>query len=73
MKAPKNREIIVRRVNLLWYPVALVPILLLAYAALQNWVPGLLIVLAAFAFFFWLFSLGFAIWSLFRKPVEPRQ
>jgi uncharacterized membrane protein len=69
----KNRPVLIRSVNLLWYPVALVPILLLGYAGLAGWLPGMTVALAIFALIFWLFSLIFAIVALLRKPKELRQ
>lgn len=69
----KNRPILIKRVQLLWYPVTLVPILLLGYAGLMGWLPALTVALAIFALFFWLFSLIFAIVAFFRKPRELRQ
>jgi hypothetical protein len=73
MPETKNRPVLIRRVNLLWYPATLVPILLLGYAGLAGWLPGMTIALAIFALIFWLFSLIFAIVALLRKPRELRQ
>ena len=56
-----------------WYAVALVPIALLILAPLQGWVPGEVIVAGGFLLFFWLFSLGFAIYARLTKRPELRQ
>jgi hypothetical protein len=66
----KRKDLLVRKVNLIWYPVTLVPILALFFAA--AYVP-LLGLLALFLCFFWLSSLGFALYARLRKPKEPRQ
>ena len=60
-------------VRLWWYAVALVPIALLIVAPLEGWVPGEVIVLGLFALFFWIFSLGFAIYARLSKPRKLRQ
>jgi hypothetical protein len=74
MSAPGNRPVLVRRVNFWWYLVALVPIVGLIVATGYGWVSPMLGIFAFFLAMFWLFSLGFAIWGLFRKqPKEPRQ
>lgn len=71
MKRDKSKEILVRKVNLIWYAVALVPIAALFFAAANGSVlSGLL---ALFLFIFWLSSLGFALYAKLRKPKEPRQ
>jgi hypothetical protein len=62
-----------RSVNLLWYPVALIPILMLLGAALAGWLPLIALPFALFFLFFWMFSLGFALYAKSRKPKEPRQ
>jgi hypothetical protein len=69
----RNKPVLIRRVNLVWYPLALLPILLLGYAALSGWVPQMLILASIFLLFFWIFSFGFALWSLTRGKTEPRQ
>ena len=69
----KNRPVLIRRINLLWYLVTLVPILVLGYAGLAGWLPGTTLAIAIFALFFWAFSLIFAVVALLRKPKELRQ
>lgn len=72
MKPAANREVILKRVNLWWYPLTLLPIVMLGYAAVAGWVPQLFAVLAVFLLFFWLFSLIFALVALVRKPQAKR-
>lgn len=70
----KYKPILVERVRLWWYPLALIPILALLYAGFSGILPSLVSVLALFVFFFWLFSFGFAIYSkLTRRRSDPRQ
>jgi hypothetical protein len=73
MRAAKSKEVLVRKVNLIWYPVALVPIVGLFLASAYGFLPVLVGLFAVFLLFFWLFSLGFALYSKYRKPKEPRQ
>ncbi len=68
-----NRPVLVRQVNLWWYPVTLVPLVALLLATAYGYVPALAGLLALFLFFFWIFSFGFAVYSKFRQPKEPRQ
>ncbi len=70
----KNKPVLVERVRLWWYPLALVPILALFYAGFTGILPTLFGLAGLFAFFFWVFSFGFAILSKLRKrPSDPRQ
>lgn len=62
-----------RRVNLAWYPLALLPILLLVGAPLAGWLPILVLPFGLFFLFFWLFSFGFAIYGKLTTAKEPRQ
>ncbi len=62
-----------RSVNLLWYPLALIPIVLLAAAALGRVLPLIVLPIVLFLFFFWIFSLGFAVYAKTRRPKDPRQ
>jgi len=64
------RPILITRVNLWWYPVALVPIAALVYFPFSGALPGLVAPLALFAFVFWLVSLVFAIWTRLHKPSQ---
>lgn len=73
MKGNKAKEVLIRRVNPLWYPVALVPLVALFLASAYGYLPMLVGLFAIFLLFFWLFSFGFAVYSKFRKPKEPRQ
>jgi hypothetical protein len=66
------RRLLLRRVNLTWYPLTLLPILALLVAAASGYLPPLLALLALFLFFFWLSSLGFALYQRLRKPKDPR-
>lgn len=73
MRGGEPREVLIRRVNLIWYPLALLPILALFLAGAYGYLPMLVGLLAVFLLFFWLFSFGFAVYAKFRKPKEPRQ
>ena len=73
MKGDKARQVLIRKVNLLWYPVALVPLVALFLMSAYGYLPMLVGLFAVFLLFFWLFSFGFAVYSKFRKPKEPRQ
>jgi hypothetical protein len=63
-----NRPILVRRINLWWYVLALVPILGLAWLAAQNLVPGLFLPIVLFALVFWASSFVMAIVAKLRAP-----
>jgi len=70
----RNKPVLIRRVNLVWYGVAIVPILALVYLGFSGILSPLVGIGGLFALFFWLFSLVFAIASLMRKPpADPRQ
>ncbi len=73
MKGGRNKEVMIRQVNLLWYPVALVPLVALFLLSAYGYLPMLAGLFAVFLLFFWLFSFGFAVYSKFRKSKEPRQ
>jgi hypothetical protein len=73
MRAARSREVLIRKVNLIWYPVTLVPIIALFLASAYGYLPLLVGLFSVFLLFFWLFSFGFALYSRFRKPKEPRQ
>lgn len=66
------RLLLLRRVNLLWYPLTLLPIVALLLAALSGYLPALLALPALFLFFFWLSSLAFALYQRLRKTKDPR-
>ena len=70
----RNKPVLVERVRLWWYPVALVPILALFYAGFTGILPTLFGLAGLFALFFWVFSFGFAICvRLKRPPPDLRQ
>jgi len=68
-----NRPILVRRVQLFWYVLALLPILALGWLALRNLVPALFMPLILFALVFWLASFVMAVIARLRatRP-EPK-
>ena len=74
-----NRPILVSRVNLWWYVLALVPIVGLGWATLNGYVPGLIAPLVLFAAVFWLASFVMAVIAKLRAPraaktaPEPRR
>ena len=69
----KPKALLVGRVNFVWYPLTLIPILALVVAGLAGWLPSLVGLLGLFCLFFWIFSLGFALFGKLRPPKEPRQ
>jgi len=75
MNDVRPRNVIVKRVNFLWYPLTLLPIVALFFAAAYGYISPWFGLIGFFAGMFWLFSLLFAVYSLFRKPPnrEPRQ
>lgn len=73
MRANRNKQVLVRRVNLWWYPLALLPLVALFLLSAYGYLPMLVGLFVLFLLFFWLFSFGFAVYSKFRKPKEPRQ
>lgn len=74
MKRSANRPLLVRRVNLWWYPLALVVIVLLGWLSLINLIPALLMPLVLFAAIFWLASFVMAVIARLRAPrPEVRQ
>ena len=71
MRAPnENTPALLKSVNLIWYPVSLVPIAALLYLGVTGTLPFFAAIIAIFFFFFWLFSLLFALYETFkrRKP-----
>lgn len=72
MAAP--RPILVRRINWWFYALPIVPILVVGYLALLNLLPSWALLVALFAFFMWLFSLGFALVAVLtrKQPEDPR-
>ena len=64
----KSKEVLLKNVNLVWYPLALIPIVGLFIAALLGYVPAVLAPFAIFLLFFWIFSFGFAVYGKLKKP-----
>jgi hypothetical protein len=60
-------------VKLLWYPLALVPIIGLTAAALVGWLPAIVLPIMLFFLFFWIFSFGFAVYAKLKRPKDLRQ
>ena len=73
MTRKKSPPSTLNSVNLLWYPVALLPIALLMIASLVGWLPALALPIALFFLLFWIFSFGFAVYAKLKSPKEPRQ
>ena len=73
MSRPRAHPGGLHKVNLAWYPLALLPILLLVGAPIAGWLPILVLPLGLFFLFFWLFSFGFAIYGKMTRAKEPRQ
>ena len=68
------KPILMKRVNLIWYPLALVPLLVLFYFSFTGVLPMMVGLVTVFLVCFWVFSFGFALYMTFRKPPpEPRQ
>ena len=63
-----NRPLLVQRVHLWWYVVALVPILGLGWLVLNSYLPGILLRLILFASIFWVASFVMAIIAKLRRP-----
>jgi hypothetical protein len=71
MRAPNpNTPPLLRSVRLVWYFVALVPIVALVYLGITGVIPFYLAMLAIFAFFFWVFSFLFALYEKFVRRNE---
>ena len=73
MKSPRKPPASIRTVNLLWYPLALIPIIGLGALALVGWLPLFVLPIALFLMFFWIFSLGFAVYAKLRTHRNLRQ
>ena len=71
MRRSSNRPLLVQRVNLWWYALALVVIVLLGWLSLINLIPALLMPLVLFAFVFWLSSFVMAVIAKLRAPRKP--
>jgi hypothetical protein len=68
MAAP--RHIMIAKVNWWWYLAPILPIVVVGYGALMNWLPSWALLVALFAFFMWLLSLLF---TLFATIMRSRQ
>ena len=73
MSRRQPRPVLVRSVHLIWYPLTLLPIVALFFAAGAGYLPPLVALAALFLFFFWLSSLGFALYQRLRKPKDGRK
>ena len=62
-----------KSVNLIWYPLALVPIIGLLVAAFVGWLPLIVFPIMLFFLFFWIFSFGFAVYAKVKRPKDLRQ
>jgi hypothetical protein len=62
-----NAPPLIRRVNFVWYPLALVAILALGWLSLAGVLPAMLLLIDVFLLFFWVFSLGFALYERFVR------
>jgi hypothetical protein len=67
----RNKPVLVGKVDLWWYGIALPPILLLVYLGFTGILSPLIGLMGLFAFFFWLFSFAGAIWTKLRRPKDP--
>ena len=72
MQRASNRPILVRRVQLFWYALALVPLFGLGWLALQNLIPSLFLPLILFALVFWLASFVMAVVAKLRTRPESK-
>ena len=73
MTKAKGKPVLMRRVNLLWYPLTLIPLLALAYFSFAGALPPMMGLLSLFLLIFWVFSFGFALYETFRKRPDLRQ
>jgi hypothetical protein len=72
-KVPRHVMLREKDVNLWWYPISLVPLLVVIYFAFTGGLPQIVGLLAIFLFFFWVFSFAFALYVKLRKPPNLRQ
>ena len=73
MSPRQPKPVLIRRVRLIWYPLTLLPILALFLASGAGYLPPLLAMVALFLFFFWLSSLGFALYQRLRQRKDGRK
>jgi hypothetical protein len=71
-KAP-DRPVLIKSINFWWYPLTLIPLLALLYFSFTGALPLIAAMISVFLLFFWLFSLGFALYAKLRKPPKLRQ
>jgi hypothetical protein len=69
----RNKPVLIERVRLWWYGIAILPILALVYLGFTGILSPFIGLMGLFAFFFWLFSFGFAIASKLRKPPADKR
>jgi hypothetical protein len=67
MPRPRNKPVLIGKVDLWWYGIAILPILLCVYLGFTGTLSPLIGLMGLFAFFFWLFSFIGAIWSKLKK------
>lgn len=67
----RNKPVLISRVRLWRSSISILALIYLGFSGILSPFVG---IVGLFAFFFWLFSFGFAIAALLRKPpAEPRQ
>ena len=69
----KPRHIIIAQVNWWWYLAPIVPILAVGYGALINALPSWALLVALFAFFMWLCSLLFTLFTTVLRAIKQRK
>ena len=69
----KGRRLGGDRISLAWYPPALLVVIALLVLPVTGQLPIVVLPLALFLLFFWIFSFGFAIYAKVRKPKDLRQ
>ena len=73
-KAPRPILMQDKDVKLIWYPLALIPLLVIIYFSFTpGGLPQIVGMLGVFLLIFWIFSFGFAIYAKLRKPRNLRQ
>ena len=73
MPETRNRPLLIGKIRLWWYAVAILPILMLVYLGLARIVSPLVALVGLFAFFFWLFSFGAALWTTLIKRKDTSE
>ena len=72
MKKPgNNNQDLVRRVNLAWYPLTLLPLVIVLYLGFTGALPFYVVIFGLFLGFFWIFSLIFALYEKFKRRKAP--